>query len=396
MGKAIVHSVKESIRLVKSIKGINEVLPTLLVLLTHKGRYLPEIEWCDNLWTHNIFRAYERLFWRRQGARLEQAVWTRHDKQGKQIGQDIHIYTFEALCANTETFIRGLWPSYRFKISFPRLEVFFDQLAYGLGLIPVPVYGHFNRGKADAEIPFILFALAVDTTAAGGTNSTTVTVAVTTSGSDRGMIGICGYRELYTSARTFAYAASNGTFVVGSRGSATAGNASEIHRKIAPATGANNATLSGESDTMSLGVISFTGADQTNLTSASTGAFPTTSAVSFSLVLTGTGSYSVESQWVQSSEVVTQDQSQTEIFDRAVGARQHAGSYKAHATSGSKTLGYSSASSNVKDYTAAEVLAQVAVGPTTVKTWNGITQATQIKTYQGVALANVKSVNGAT
>lgn len=37
-----------------------------------------------------------------------------------------------------------------------------------------------------------------------------------------------------------------------------------------------------------------------------------------------------------------------------------------------------------------------AAGPTTVKTWDGVTQSTGIKTYFGVTLANVKSVNGAT
>lgn len=35
-------------------------------------------------------------------------------------------------------------------------------------------------------------------------------------------------------------------------------------------------------------------------------------------------------------------------------------------------------------------------GPTTVKTWDGITQSTGIKEYFGVALANVKTVDGAT
>jgi len=35
-------------------------------------------------------------------------------------------------------------------------------------------------------------------------------------------------------------------------------------------------------------------------------------------------------------------------------------------------------------------------GPTTVKTWDGVTQSTGIKTYFGVPVANTKSVNGAT
>lgn len=35
-------------------------------------------------------------------------------------------------------------------------------------------------------------------------------------------------------------------------------------------------------------------------------------------------------------------------------------------------------------------------GPANVKTWDGVTQSTGIKTYYGVALASVKSVNGVT
>lgn len=37
-----------------------------------------------------------------------------------------------------------------------------------------------------------------------------------------------------------------------------------------------------------------------------------------------------------------------------------------------------------------------ATGPTNVKTWDGVTQSTGIKTYEDVALASVKSVNGIT
>ena len=41
-----------------------------------------------------------------------------------------------------------------------------------------------------------------------------------------------------------------------------------------------------------------------------------------------------------------------------------------------------------------EVKEAVAAGPANVKTWDGVTQATGIKTYFGVGLANVKTVNG--
>lgn len=42
----------------------------------------------------------------------------------------------------------------------------------------------------------------------------------------------------------------------------------------------------------------------------------------------------------------------------------------------------------------ASIKPAAAAGPTNVKTWNGVTQSTGIKTYNGLAVASTKSVNG--
>ncbi len=60
----------------------------------------------------------------------------------------------------------------------------------------------------------------------------------------------------------------------------------------------------------------------------------------------------------------------------------------------SQTISYSAGSGG--GINAMEILPPVAAGPTNVKTKDGITQSTGIKTYEGLALASVKSVEGVT
>ncbi len=57
-----------------------------------------------------------------------------------------------------------------------------------------------------------------------------------------------------------------------------------------------------------------------------------------------------------------------------------------------QTATFSSSSSMWKQFT---IQPSVAAGPTTVKTWDGVTQATGVKTYLGASLASTKSVIGA-
>ncbi len=79
-----------------------KVLPFLMVLLFGQERYLPKIEWSSKSWTHNIFRFYEKLFWRRYGIRKEETTWF------DETGVHHECFTFEALCANFETKVRKL------------------------------------------------------------------------------------------------------------------------------------------------------------------------------------------------------------------------------------------------------------------------------------------------
>lgn len=73
-----------------------------------KRRYKPEIEWSNNSWTHNIFRVYEIIFWRKIGIRPESSVRLEKDYKDNEY-ENYELYTFEAYCAYFETWLRNLF-----------------------------------------------------------------------------------------------------------------------------------------------------------------------------------------------------------------------------------------------------------------------------------------------
>lgn len=311
-----------------------------MVVLTGANRDKVEIEWSNKSWTHNVFRAYEFIFWRRSGIRVESSVVPFFDKEGALLYEEIRCHTFEAVCANIETMVRE---------RIPRLKIV---------KVAIPVLA-FNNNFKSLGTPY-LFAIALDATATGVTDNTSnpSSWSHTCTGSSRGLILIVSQREVY-STTSAAYAGSGATYVIGSRTTNNTGDLPQIFKKIAPSTGANNATYTGgtggTTEQKSGMSISFTGVDQTTLTGAANKYSATTASASYSLTLTGTNSYTVESQWGQNSGGLTQAQGQTEIADRSLNTRQHAGAYKAQGASGSVTLGYTSVN-QVNDAAFAEVL----------------------------------------
>lgn len=359
-------------------------LPWLLIKLTGEPRYLPTIEWSDKSWVHNIFRAYELVFWRRKGLRIELTVVPFHSEDGQLLYTEVYCHTFEALCANTETLIRQ-WLG-RFRLVPARVS------------IPVLAPAGFSR-PATIDFPY-LFAIALDATSVGtvGTGNP-ISWSHTCTGSNLGLILLVASREQYNT-NTAAYNAVSMTYVIGSNSTNNTGDFSQVFRLIAPATGANNATYTGGAggtgDTRSGMSISFSGADQTTLVGAFDKATTTGTQLTYSLTTTRANSYTVESQWCQtSSNPFTQLQSQTEIDDRDVGSRRTAGTYKSQGATGSKSLGFESSNSDVKYSAFAEVMELGAAGPANVKTWDGLALAS-VKTVNGLAIASVKSIDGLT
>jgi hypothetical protein len=77
------------------------ILAKILCEITGVPRYKPDIEWSSKSWTHNVFRVYEMIFWRREGIRCEAMTGITED--GRYF---YRAFTFEAKCAKVETYIR--------------------------------------------------------------------------------------------------------------------------------------------------------------------------------------------------------------------------------------------------------------------------------------------------
>lgn len=141
------------------------LLPALLEKITGKKRYLPKIEWSDTSYVHNIFRAWEWIAFRKYGIRAEMSS-SFDEKTGKGV---YTFHSFEAVCAHTESLLRGLIPKYKIeKVYIPVLQ---------------PIFAGF--GMPQTKTPY-LFAIAVDATS-GISNSTSSsrTHSHTCTGSDR-------------------------------------------------------------------------------------------------------------------------------------------------------------------------------------------------------------------
>lgn len=141
-----------------------------------KNRYIPNIEWSGGkLITHDVFRLFERIFGREFGIRAEAASSSAFI--GKQMATRMEFFTVEALLVFTECRIREFLKSFEFGFEFVELPVF--QLA-----------GLFPQQNESLRIPIFKFAIATASTANSFTAAgTTCSVSLTTSGSDRAVIG---------------------------------------------------------------------------------------------------------------------------------------------------------------------------------------------------------------
>lgn len=86
----------------KILRLIHSIIPNVLALFTG-ARYLPkEFEFTWHSLTHDIFRVYEFIFWRKKGIRRESISWV--DEDGN---WGYKAFTFEAKCAYFETAVRS-------------------------------------------------------------------------------------------------------------------------------------------------------------------------------------------------------------------------------------------------------------------------------------------------
>ncbi len=345
------------------------ILPVLMAIATQHDRSKVKIEWSSKSWTHNIFRVWEMIFWRRHGLRPETSVYPIRNEHDEIVGTEIYCHTFESMCANTETVIRAQLARFktstggRVRFAISALDALFGEVMR----VGVPSLA-FNNGFRPSTKDFnYLFSIAIDTTANGGSG-----YSHTVSGSNRVMILCTGTREADTTGSTASYNSVSMTYIIGSRSTTNGDDLAKIWVLIAPSTGANTMTFS---YTGANGAsISFTGADQVTGFGAKVGAFTgVQNGISYTITTTRLNSYTVESQWGQTTTNFACDNGQTEWGGAAVsGQRYHQGAYQAQTTIASKTLGFGSGNSQVWDYATAEVLEAAASSAQNLLTLLGV------------------------
>ncbi len=103
---------------------MDRFLPKILAILTRQSREKVAITWSDTSWTHNVFRLYELIFWRRQGIRPEQLS----DHEG-----NIYSFTLENYLATFEGAVRSyLKKGLGFKVVLvPQMQLAGFQSQYG-------------------------------------------------------------------------------------------------------------------------------------------------------------------------------------------------------------------------------------------------------------------------
>lgn len=217
--------------------------PMLMVLLTWRPRYFPLIEWSRTSWTHNVFRLYESVFWRRYGIRKEMTALAR--LTDGQTVVNYSCYTFEAFCGLLEQYVRNF-----IKWRIVRLP----KLSFNTGLDYSP----------------FLFAVAFDTSGRSETDASgTLTFSFTCTGTDRALIADAGNGNTATFTDV-TYNSVSMTTVSSEISSASAGSKMRLMYLSAPSTGSNN--LVSTWDITNGGVVteasSFTGVKQSGQPSA--------------------------------------------------------------------------------------------------------------------------------
>lgn len=176
----------------------NSMLKNLLSKLTGE-RYYPTTGWNKGSVVSNIFRAFEYVFGRKVGQRLESEAYFTKDENGLRYNQKLH--TTEAHLVFVETGIKNFFinlyhelASYRASIQTGNWKELMDRVVNN----PSPVFNtisvvllgvEFKFAQGNAMFPFIMGAIGYqNTNSSSATNTTTLTYAATVSGSDTVML----------------------------------------------------------------------------------------------------------------------------------------------------------------------------------------------------------------
>lgn len=352
---------------------MSDVLPTILATFTGPryqvvlGR---DFEWSENSWTNNIFRAYEVLFGRRIGIKAEASaiydgeLWYHY------------AHSWEASFSLIEKFIRGV-----FEIRFP-YRIYIPILMTPQG-IPVPTSPY-------------LFAIAFDTSA-NITSSSNISTSYTVTGSNPFIICTGDASQVGTPWPTNC--SYNGVNLTRDYNSMTLFQPNQwdaFYYLAGPATGSNTFALNwtGTASANMVALGSYSGVSQAGTLDSSANGFSASATT-----INATTTVVAANSWLISE--ISNNGGNVTIGGGSSVTRQHAfaqyyGDSNGAVGTGSQTITWTFSGATQWNWYVASIAPFAAVGPTNVKTWDGITQSTGIKIYEGVALASVKSVEGVT
>lgn len=358
------------------------ILAKTLALLTFKDRYFPKIEWSDKSWTHNAFRAFEYIFGRRVGIRAEISSGIEVNKDGSR--RVWHVaHSWEGAFALAETYIRETLASLKprpFKIFIPIL-----QTPQGMQMFASPY----------------LFAIAYDTSANSGAQSASTpwSFSHTVTGSDPTITMNARWwtnsGSQSVSANTYAGVAL--TLIINRNSGDSNYNIRSLYLP-SPSTGANTSSISFSAGSYGImGTSSFSGTNTASVLGASNQfAIGSGTSINNSLTTNFNNSFVLDCIGSTGGDLTSLANSQSTNY--AVGASPAcSGSSRIQkVTAGSQAMAWSWTGADLTGQIIYEIKELVASGPASVKTWDGVTQSTGVKTYLGVALASVKSVLGVT
>lgn len=371
-----------------------QIIPEIMAFLTSHPRYLPkDIEWSPKSWTHNVFRVYEMIFWRREGIRQEFAVW-----QNKDGSVHRKTFTVEAAIAYFETDVREFVASFKpQRDGLGHLTISPIQIQNLKQVGRVMVMGMFAFLGTTHGLPMIMLAIAFGAYTKGTGSTSPNTLSVTTSGSDR-WLNSCSFRN------------GNGQTVTGTTYNSVAMTSpgtdtslpnngyygADLWYLANPTTGANNLVTAwtGGSNVFQY-ALGYTGVVNTGISGQSSGQ------VSYSgLAAFRSFTPSAANGWV--CWFGSGDGSQPAAVYNLTGTMRStvpSSDWCAADSNGTVAVsavsyGYTNGSGSVGSLSILGFGIASAAGPANVKTWDGVTQSTGIKTYLGLALASVKTVIG--
>lgn len=240
----------------------------ILERITGEKRYMPEIEFEPNLYTHNIFRTLEAVFGRKWGIRCENRTAAWYTEDGKLVVQR-EFYTVESVLVFAECKVREFFAALSPANWLAPEFTYIQRPAFAVVvLVFLGLEVKLNGGGMLA--PMFAGAIAFDAVTNSSANQATgVTISHTSSGSDRLGVGIMLFGGGSPSSSFSSRAATWGGSSMTSRVSGVHTNRGiDIFTRTAQSTGAQNVvyTWSGGGTEDVFVQQSYTGVDQTTPT----------------------------------------------------------------------------------------------------------------------------------